>query len=41
MGELSNAAFKVFVHVCLRAERASGCLEFQRRELARAVGKSR
>ena len=41
LGELSDAAFKVFVHVCLRAERASGCLEFQRRELARAVGKSR
>ena len=41
LGELSDAAFKVFVHVCLRAERASGCLEFRRRELARAVGKSR
>ena len=41
LGELSDAAFKVFVHVCLRAERASGSLEFQRRELARAVGKSR
>ena len=41
LGELNDTAFKVFVHVCLRAERASGCLEFQRRELARAVGKSR
>ena len=39
--ELSDGAFKVFVHVCLRVERASGCLEFRRRELARAVGKSR
>ena len=27
--------------MCLRAERASGCLEFQRQDLARAVGKSR
>ena len=41
LSELSDAAFKVFVHVCLRAERASGCLEFQRQDLARAVGKSR
>ena len=31
----------VFVHECLRAERASGSLEFRRRELARPVGKSR
>ena len=29
------------MHVCLRAERASGCLEFVHQELARAVGKSR
>ena len=41
LGELSDAAFKVFVHVCLRAERASGCLEFERDGLARQLGKSR
>ena len=40
-GELSDAAFKVFAHVCLRAERASGCLEFERAGLARELGKSR
>ena len=41
MGELSDAAFKVFAYVCLRAERASGCLEFEREGLSREVGKSR
>ena len=41
LGELSDAAFKVFAHVCLRAERAAGCLEFERDELARQLGKSR
>ena len=41
LGELSDAAFKVFVHVCLRAERAEGCLEFERDGLARQLGKSR
>ena len=38
LGVLSDAACKLFVHVCLRA---SGCLEFEREELARALGKSR
>ena len=41
MGELSDAAFKVFAYVCLRAERGSGCLEFEREGLSREVGKSR
>ena len=41
MGELSDAAFKLFVHVCLHAERATGCLEFEREQLARELGKSR
>ena len=41
LGRLSDAAFKVFAHVCLRAERASGCLAFEREGLAREVGKSR
>ena len=41
LGELSDAAFKVFVQVCLRAGRADGCLEFERDGLARELGKSR
>ena len=38
---LSDAAFKVFGYICLRAERASGCLEYERGALARELGKSR
>lgn len=38
---LSDPTFKVFAYVCLRAERASGCLEFDRSGLARELGKSR
>ena len=41
LGRLSDAAFKVFAYVCLRAGRADGCLEFERDGLAREVGKSR
>ena len=41
LGELSDAAFKVFVHVCLTATRAEGCLEFERDGLAKQLGKSR
>ena len=41
MGELSDAVFKVLAYVCLRAERGSGCLEFEREGLSREVGKSR
>ena len=41
LGQLSDAAFKLFVHVCLHAERATGCLEFERGRLARELGKSR
>ena len=37
---VSDASFKVFAYVCLRAERTSGCLEFERRALARRLGKS-
>ena len=40
LGELSDAPFKVFVHVRLRAERTSGCLEFRRQELARVGGQA-
>ena len=38
---LSDPTFKVFAYVCLRAERASGWLEFERSGLARELGKSR
>ena len=38
---LSDSAFKVFAYVCLRAERVSGCLEFERAALARELGTSR
>ena len=38
---LSDPTFKVFAYVCLRAERASGCLEFTTSGLARELGKSR
>ena len=41
LGALSDGAFKVFAWVCLRAERASGRLEFEREGLARELGKSR
>ena len=41
LGALSDAAFKVFAFVCLRAGRADGCLEFERDTLARDLGKSR
>ena len=39
--ELSDGAFKVFVHVCLQAERASGRLAFERADLALRLSKSR
>ena len=38
---VSDTAFKVFANVCLRAELASGWLEFERAGLARELGKSR
>lgn len=38
---LGDGAFKLFAWVCLRAERASGRLVFERAELARALGRSR
>ena len=41
LGELSDAAFKVFAHVCLTAARADGSLEFERDGLAKQLGKSR
>ena len=41
LGELSAAACKVCVHVCLTAARADGCLEFERDGLAKQLRKSR
>ena len=41
LGALSDAGFKVFAHVCLRAARADGSLEFEREALAQELGKSR
>ena len=41
LGELGDAAFKLFAHVCLEADRASGRLVFDRAELARRLGRSR
>ena len=38
---LGDGAFKLFVHVCLEADRASGRLAFERADLARRLGKSR
>ncbi len=38
---LGDPAFKVFSYICLRAERGSGCLEFERGSLARELGQSR
>lgn len=37
---LSDGAFKLFVHVCLHAERRSGRLRFRHGDLARRLGKS-
>ena len=41
LGLLSDGAFKLFVWICLHAERPSGELVFERAELARGLGKSR
>ncbi len=41
LGELGDGAFKLYAHVCLQAERASGRLVFDRAALARRLGKSR
>lgn len=41
LGELSDGAFKLYAHVCLQAERATGRLVFERSALARRLGKSR
>ncbi len=38
---LSEGAFKLFAFVCLYADRPSGRLDFDRKELARCLGKSR
>ena len=38
---LSEGAFKLFAFVCLHADRPSGRLDFDRKELARCLGKSR
>jgi len=37
---LSDGAFKLFVYVCLHAERRSGRLRFRQTDLARRLGKS-
>ena len=37
---LSDGAFKLYVYVCLHAERSSGRLPFHHSELARSLGKS-
>ena len=37
---LSDGAFKLFVHVCLHADRRSGRLRFRHGDLARRLGKS-
>lgn len=37
---LSDGAFKLFVHLCLHAERGSGRLRFRLADLARRLGKS-
>jgi hypothetical protein len=38
---LSDGAFKLFAHLCLEADRRTGCLEAAQAELAKAIGKSR
>jgi hypothetical protein len=38
---LSDGAFKLFAHLCLEADRRTGCLEAAQTELANAIGKSR
>ena len=38
---LGDGAFKLFAHVCLEADRATGQLVFERTALARRLGKSR
>jgi hypothetical protein len=38
---LSDGAFKLFAHLCLEADRRTGCLEAAQAELANAIGKSR
>ena len=37
---LSDGAFKLYVYVCLHAERSSGRLKFRHSELAPSLGKS-
>lgn len=37
---LSDGAFKLYVYVCLHADRCSGRLRFRQAELARSLGKS-
>ncbi len=37
---LSDGAFKLYVYVCLHAERSSGQLKFRHSELAQSLGKS-
>ena len=41
LGILGDGAFKLFAHACLKADRASGRMVFERADLARRLGKSR
>ena len=40
LAQLSDGAFKLYVYVCLHADRSSGRLRFRQAELARSLGKS-
>src|SRR6516225_11261112 len=37
---LSDGAFKLYIYICLHAERDTGCLEIVETNMARALGKS-
>ena len=37
---LSDAAFKLYIYICLHAERNTGCLDLVETNMARALGKS-
>ena len=41
MNQLSDGAFKLFVYLCLNADRSTAGLEFRQTTLARTLGKSR
>src|SRR5580700_1722560 len=41
MALLSDGAFKLYVFLCLRADRNSGCLEIDQASVAKSIAKSR